>query len=158
MNKRKEPATDSRKPGMLKPTDHAVLSFLEELIQASGSDTCTASIPSIAAACNISPRQVQISTGRLIEAGFISRIGYDFGNAVRSKRGTKYKLLKPHSGLNNGGEFEKVENCIQSLIERQSRIELSLKEFRLKQGQSHYLCSIKIVFIVNERDYKVRLI
>jgi DNA-binding Lrp family transcriptional regulator len=77
----------------LKSTDQAVLKYLYELIQDADSATCVASIPKIAGACSISERQVQISTKRLIEAGMIERIGYDFSNPVRSKRGTIYKIL-----------------------------------------------------------------
>jgi hypothetical protein len=49
--------------------------------------------PKIAIACKISKRQVQISTKRLIEAGLLERVGYDFGNPDRTKRGTIYRLL-----------------------------------------------------------------
>jgi predicted transcriptional regulator len=76
----------------LKLTDQAVLIYLEEL--AKDNDTCTASIPKIASACNISQRQVQISAGRLITLGLIKRVGYDFGNPDQSKRGTVYKILR----------------------------------------------------------------
>lgn len=76
----------------LKRTDHAVLLYLEKL--AKGNDTCTASIPKIASACNISQRQVQISAGRLIALGLIRRVGYDFGNPDQAKRGTVYKILR----------------------------------------------------------------
>jgi hypothetical protein len=77
----------------LKRTDRAVLKYLVEITQAGDGETCTASIPNIAGACNISKRQVQICTGRLIEAKLIERIGYDLSNSNRSKRGTIYKLL-----------------------------------------------------------------
>lgn len=76
----------------LKSTDQAVFKYLAEQTQRSG-ETCIASIPSIASACDISERQVQISTRRLIEAGLIARIGYDFSNPDRLKRGTIYKVL-----------------------------------------------------------------
>jgi DNA-binding Lrp family transcriptional regulator len=77
---------------ILKRTDQAVLMYLEEL--AKDNDTCTASIPKIARTCNISQRQVQISTGRLIALGLIRRVGYDFGNPDQAKRGTVYKILR----------------------------------------------------------------
>jgi DNA-binding Lrp family transcriptional regulator len=77
----------------LKRTDKAVLKYLDEITQPSDGRTCTVSIPKIANACKISERQVQISTKRLIEAGLIERLGYDFGNPDRTQRGTIYKLL-----------------------------------------------------------------
>ena len=82
----------------MKNTDARVLKHLQELKAASrrnppeGGD-CVASIPDIAAACYISPRQVQISTGRLIEAKMMKRVGYDFANPDRKSRGTIYKVL-----------------------------------------------------------------
>jgi DNA-binding Lrp family transcriptional regulator len=77
----------------LKRTDKAVLKYLDEMTRPSDGETCIASIPKIASACKISKRQVQISTKRLIEAGLIERVGYDFGNPDRTQRGTIYKLL-----------------------------------------------------------------
>lgn len=77
----------------LKRTDKAVLKYLVEVTRAGDGETCTASIPKIASACKISKRQVQISTKRLIGARLIERVGYDFGNPDRTKRGTIYKLL-----------------------------------------------------------------
>lgn len=77
----------------LKHTDVAVLKYLDELIRVGGEETCTISIPKIADACDISERQVQICTGRLIKAGLIERIGYDLSNTDRTKRGTIYRRL-----------------------------------------------------------------
>ena len=57
-----------------------------------GGADCVASIPEIAEACSISPRQVQESTKRLIAAGLIKRVAYDFGNSDRGKRGTLFKV------------------------------------------------------------------
>lgn len=76
----------------LKQTDRAVVKYLNKL--ARGSDTCTASIPRIAKACDISERQVQVSVGRLISSGLLRRVGYDFGNPDKAKRGTVFKVLK----------------------------------------------------------------
>lgn len=76
----------------LRRSDQIVWKHLSELTQ--NTDTCTASIRGISTACNISERQVQISTGRLIAAGVIRRVGYDFGNPCRAKRGTVYKVLR----------------------------------------------------------------
>lgn len=81
----------------LKPTDKAVIDFLKELRdenrRATGENTCKASIPDISDACNISERQVQISTQRLIKAKLLQRVGYDFGNPDKAQRGTIYEVL-----------------------------------------------------------------
>jgi DNA-binding Lrp family transcriptional regulator len=77
----------------LKSSDKAVLKYLDEMARTSRAETCTVSIPKIASGCNISKRQVQISTRRLIEAELIERIGYDFSNHDLTKRGTIYKVL-----------------------------------------------------------------
>lgn len=84
----KEPVSDS-----LRPTDQTVLKYLSELTLNGGGECCTASIPKIASACCISERQVQISTKRLIDVELLERIGYDFSNPDRSKRGSIYKVL-----------------------------------------------------------------
>jgi DNA-binding Lrp family transcriptional regulator len=119
----------------LKHTDRSILSYLEGLRQLSEDNTCTVSIPAIATACHISPRQVQISTRRLIKAGFLKRIGYDFGNVVRSRRGTRYKLLQTDYSLDNNPESEKIERAIQVLMEGQSKIESRLERLGLQQDR-----------------------
>ncbi len=81
---------------LLKRSDQAVWKYLDELTH--GTDICTASIPRIANACNISERQVQISVGRLISCGLIKRVGYDLGNPDRMKRGTVFKILQRYTG------------------------------------------------------------
>ncbi|HEX8096515.1 MAG TPA: hypothetical protein VF507_00705 [Pyrinomonadaceae bacterium] len=75
----------------LKRSDRDVIDYLKRLQGSRGS--CKASIPGIAGACNISERQVQISTQRLIEAEMLERLGYDLGNPNRAERGTIYKVL-----------------------------------------------------------------
>jgi hypothetical protein len=85
--------TGDRKIAALRRTDLAVLSHLDASREQAGGDICTASIPSIHRACGVSPRQVQISVGRLTKAKLIRRVGYDFGNPDRNARGTIYKLL-----------------------------------------------------------------
>lgn len=103
---KKSGAGRARRPGKeqelaawkLKKTDQRVLKHLQEMKAASRKNPpegghCVASIPEIAEACYISPRQVQISTGRLIEAGMLERVGYDFANPDRKSRGTIYKVL-----------------------------------------------------------------
>lgn len=80
-------------PASLTESDIAVLRYLNKLMRNSGGEACTASIPKIALACTISERQVQISTSRLIEAKLLARVGYDFGNPDKTKRGSIYKVL-----------------------------------------------------------------
>jgi DNA-binding Lrp family transcriptional regulator len=96
---------------LLKSTDKAVLKYLYELTQDSGSETCKVSIPKIASECCISERQVQISTRRLIEAKIIERVGYDFSNPIRSKRGTIYKVLNHASEVKTrkGGKKKSIK-------------------------------------------------
>lgn len=81
----------------LKPTDKVVLDYLRELRQAQKADRndglCTISIPRLAKACNISPRQVQRTGDRLADKGLLKRVDYDLGNADRKKRGTNYKIF-----------------------------------------------------------------
>lgn len=86
----------------LTQSDLAVLNYLNKLAHEGGGGACTASIPKMADACGISERQVQISAKRLIEAELIKRVGYDFSNSDRSKRGTVYRVL------NNTGEAERT--------------------------------------------------
>jgi hypothetical protein len=110
----------------LKQTDRAVLYYLDQLRKED--DTCTASLPAIATACDISERQVQISTGRLIKAGYLKRTGYDFGNTVRSRRGTNYRLLIARADVPRSTQAEKLETDIKMLLRRQASIELLLEE------------------------------
>lgn len=76
----------------LKSSDRAVLEYLRELAHSAGGNTCTASIPNIAGGSGVSERQVQISTKRLINAGLLDRMGYDFSNPDLTKRGTIYRV------------------------------------------------------------------
>jgi|ERR1051326_2743738 hypothetical protein len=77
----------------LTESDLIVLSYLNKLMKNSGGEACTASIPKIAIACAISERQVQISTARLSKSKLLRRVGYDFGNPDKTKRGSIYKVL-----------------------------------------------------------------
>jgi DNA-binding Lrp family transcriptional regulator len=101
---------------MLKHSDKAVLKFLEDLARHGGGDTCTASLPSIASACRISERQVQISTKRLIEAKAIKQVGYDLGNPDRTKRGTVYKVLIRTNGMKHVTEERAKKRSIKFLL------------------------------------------
>jgi DNA-binding Lrp family transcriptional regulator len=126
----------ANKRAQLKPlrsTDRAVLLYLNQLCREKEDSTCTVSFPTIADACDISERQAQISTGRLIKAGLLKRIGYDFGNVVRSCRGTKYKLLKPLTEVSYTIEAARIEKAVQMLLQRQDIIESHLKQLTLKQ-------------------------
>lgn len=94
----------------LKSSDRAVLRHLLERVQAGNGETCTVSIPRIASACDISERQVQISTRRLIDARLIERLGYDFSNPDRSKRGTVYRVQQPRAGTLQSNERDKKKS------------------------------------------------
>ena len=78
--------------------DRKVIEYLDELKRKNrrelpeGGD-CVASIPEIAEACEMSMRQVQNCTQRLIDKGLLRRVTYDFSNPDRSKRGTIFKVL-----------------------------------------------------------------
>jgi hypothetical protein len=118
-----------------KRTDCAVFSYLEHLCGEKGDRTCTVGFPAIAAACNVSERQAQISTGRLIKAGLLKRIGYDFGNVVRSRRGTKYKLLKSYAEVFYGVKVSEMEEVVQTLLNRQASIESRLEQLASTQNR-----------------------
>lgn len=72
-------------------SDRRVLGFLKKR-QGKG-ESCKASIPNIAEGADVSTRQVQLSTQRLIDAGLLKRVGRDETNPERSERGTIYKVL-----------------------------------------------------------------
>ncbi|MDX6692672.1 MAG: Helix-turn-helix domain [Blastocatellia bacterium] len=97
----------------LKPSDKAVLKYLNNLILNNDGETCTASIPKIASMCDLSERQVQISTKRLIGAGLLERIGYDFSNPVREKRGTIYKVLIQRNGTRSSPNKSRKKRSIK---------------------------------------------
>jgi hypothetical protein len=88
----------------LKHSDQAVLRYLDGLARRGEGEICTASIPQIASACDISERQVQISTRRLINARLLRRVGYDFSNPDRMKRGTIYKVRYCKNGDKRKGK------------------------------------------------------
>ena len=99
MSRRKQSSVPTGEPKAghgypkLTSADKRVLSYLHRMIQIGNGETCTASIPNIASACAISQRQVPISTGRLMRADLLERVGYDLGNSDRRKRGTIYKVI-----------------------------------------------------------------
>jgi hypothetical protein len=100
----------------LKPSDKAVLKYLNNLILSNDRETCTASIPKIANMCDLSERQVQISTKRLISAGLLERIGYDFSNPVREKRGTIYKVLIQRNETRSSPNKSRKKRSIKFLL------------------------------------------
>jgi len=133
MSRRKRPSMPVKEPKgrdsylKLSSSDKSVLNYLHEITQSGNDGTCTISIPKIAEACEISERQVQISTGKLMRARLLERVGYDLGNADRSKRGTVYKvitkrlnkLLQPQvaeviNGLLDGSEA--LYACLEQLV------------------------------------------
>lgn len=85
----KDEAIESR----LKRSDRAVLKYLRRLARKGDGEMCKASITQIASACEISPRQVTISTGRLAQAELIEQVKRDFHNSDPRQRGTVYRLL-----------------------------------------------------------------
>lgn len=100
----------------LKSSDRAVFRHLLERVQAGNGETCTISIPRIASACDISERQVQISTRRLIDARLIERLGYDFSNPDRSKRGTVYRVQQLHPGTRSGKEGDGKKKSVKLIM------------------------------------------
>lgn len=74
-----------------KRSDRDVYDYLKG--KQAGGKAVVAGIPEIASSAGVSARQVQISIGRLIQVGLLERLGYDFGNADLSKRGTIYKVI-----------------------------------------------------------------
>lgn len=83
----------TQSPPDLKRTDKAVLRYLERIARRNRSSLCKSSLPKIAAACDISARQVQISVGRLIAVRLVERVGYDLRHPDKGERGTIYKVL-----------------------------------------------------------------
>jgi hypothetical protein len=93
----------------LKFSDLVILQYLFEVVRDSGGEICIASIPKIANACDLSERQVQISTRRLTKAKLLKKLGYDFANPARKKRGTVYKILI------NGISITKEKKCSKDI-------------------------------------------
>jgi DNA-binding Lrp family transcriptional regulator len=100
----------------LTQSDLAVLNYLDELALEGAGDACAASIPKMADACGISERQVQISAKRLIDAELIKRVGYDFSNPDRSKRGTVYRVLYKVGGAERTAAVKERKRTIKFLL------------------------------------------
>ncbi|MGA9773116.1 MAG: hypothetical protein WBV94_29065 [Blastocatellia bacterium] len=79
----------------LDPYDQIVLWQLYRLSRGHHRDTCTVGFPRLAKRCNISPKQVQISVGRLEKRALIKRMGSDFGNRNIAERGNIYEVYLP---------------------------------------------------------------
>jgi predicted AAA+ superfamily ATPase len=77
----------------LKRSDKRVLHYLDRLRRSGDGETCTASYPRIATACDVSERTAQNCISTLTQAGLIALVDRDFGNLDRSKRGNIYRLL-----------------------------------------------------------------
>lgn len=60
---RRPGAYKRREVATLRQTDDGVFSYLNKLCGENRDKTCTVSLPVIAAACDISERQAQVSTG-----------------------------------------------------------------------------------------------
>src|ERR1044071_5307423 len=87
-----------------------------ERARAGNGETCMISIPRIANACDISERQVQISTRRLIDARLIERLGYDFSNPDRSKRGTLYRVHRVHAEARSSKGREARKKSVKLIL------------------------------------------
>ena len=79
----------------LDPYDQSVLWQLYRLTRGYHRDNCTIGFPRLATRCNISPKQAQISVGRLEKRGLIKRTGSDFGNRNVNERGNIYEVFLP---------------------------------------------------------------
>lgn len=100
----------------LTQSDLSILNYLDKLAREGGGDACTASIPKMADACGISKRQVQISAKKLIDADLIKRVGYDFSNPDRSKRGTVYRVLYKAGGVERTVTVKERKRTIKFLL------------------------------------------
>jgi len=154
MSNRRERVRFADKVTMLRSTDRAMLSHLDELRRAQRGNICKASIPNIALACGISQRQVQVSASRLIKAGLLERIGYDFSNTKRRARGTIYKVLISPAEMDTNLPAWRLERTVRRITERQMALESCIKgltftldkllsEFARRQEQGTTLSGIK---------------
>jgi DNA-binding Lrp family transcriptional regulator len=96
----------------LDPYDQSVLWQLYRLTRGYHRATCTIGFPRLATRCNISPKQAQISIGRLEKRGLIKRTGSDFGNRNVAERGNIYEIFLPE-----GREVQRTR------VSRNSRVE-----------------------------------
>lgn len=87
----------------LAPYDQLVLLRLYRLSRGFNRDECTVGYESIAKACNMSSRQAQISTERLILAGWVERVGVRQGGKSRQGRGSVYRVNLPAAATKAGG-------------------------------------------------------
>lgn len=93
----------------LKRTDRAVLRYLRELARESGGDSCKASIPQIAKGSDVSVRQVQISTRRLINARLLENLGRDQSNPDFKERGTIFRIVPQNVGWLDALQRQRAE-------------------------------------------------
>ncbi len=81
--------------GTLKPFDQVVLLRLYRLSRGFGKGTCRVGYTTLSKACNISLKQAQICIERLIQTGYIERLGVEQGGKNRQLRGSEYKVNLP---------------------------------------------------------------
>jgi hypothetical protein len=77
----------------LKRTDRRVFESLLKLTRGRRDKTCVVDRTEMSGLADVSERAVWNSYERLIEAGLIERLGYDYSNPDVTKRGTKIKVL-----------------------------------------------------------------
>jgi DNA-binding Lrp family transcriptional regulator len=97
--------------------DQSVLWQLYRLSRGYHRDTCTIGFPRLATRCNISPKQVQISVGRLEKRGLIKRVGSDFSNRNIANRGNIYEILLPE-----GKEAQRARVARHARVEQQATV------------------------------------
>jgi len=128
-------STDAAQWKALKRTDRAVLIHLSRLQSASGGESCTAGLPGISAGAGVSQRQAQISANRLIEAGYLRRVGYDLGNPMRALRGTIYEVLIP-ADVSEDNPFSDVQGAIEYLLGNQVRSSARMERIEMAQERA----------------------
>lgn len=87
----------------LNPYDQLILLRLYRLSRGFGKEECTVGYQTLAVACNMSARQVQISVDRLILAGWIERAGMEQGGQSRQSRGSVYRINLPGASTKERG-------------------------------------------------------
>lgn len=123
----------------LKRSDRAVLSYLDRL-RGEG-DTCTAGHNAIARSASVSPRQVPICIDRLIKEGLLERIGYDFGNPKRSRRGSIYRVLIAPDYINDSQGAQEIRKVIQDILRHQKALASRVEQLSLAQNRLILLVS-----------------
>lgn len=118
----------------LKRTDRAVLKYLRGLARKGDGETCKASIPQIAKGSDVSPRQVQISTRRLIEVGFLENVGRDVSNPDFKERGTVFRIAPQQVGWQDALQRQRDET-IKLLLDICLTFEACFEQLVMSQEQ-----------------------